>query len=148
MVRIVINSCFGGFGLSDEGIKRYAELKGLKLYPEVGKYDSTTYWTVPINKRSKLLKHYWKNQNDPDLCNSLTKKEQNKLNKELDKSIIYNRYIPRDDPILVQVVEELKEKANGDCAKLKVVEIPDGVDWEIDEYDGNESIEQVHQSWS
>ena len=42
--------------------------------------------------------------------------------------------VERNDPILVEVVEELKEKANGDRSSgtdLKVVEIPDNVDWEI-----------------
>ncbi len=36
--------------------------------------------------------------------------------------------ISRDDPILVQVVEELGETANGSCAELEVTEIPDGVE--------------------
>jgi len=55
--------------------------------------------------------------------------------------------IERDDPILIQVVEELGEKANGMCASLKIVEIPDDVDWEISEYDGNEHVAQKHQTW-
>lgn len=53
----------------------------------------------------------------------------------------------RTDPDLIYVVEELKEEANGEHAKLKIVEIPDGIQWEIDEYDGMESIEEVHRSW-
>jgi hypothetical protein len=32
--KIVINSCFGGFGLSLVGIERYAEYKGIKLVSE------------------------------------------------------------------------------------------------------------------
>jgi hypothetical protein len=31
MVKVVINRCFGGFGLSDEAVLRYAELKGINL---------------------------------------------------------------------------------------------------------------------
>lgn len=55
----------------------------------------------------------------------------------------------RDDPKLVECVETLgSEVASGFCAQIKVVEIPDGVDWEIDEYDGNESVEECHRSWS
>jgi hypothetical protein len=46
----------------------------------------------------------------------------------------------RDDPILVQVVEELGEAANGDCAELYIVEIPAGTRYRIDEYDGNERV--------
>ena len=46
--------------------------------------------------------------------------------------------IPRHDPILVQVVEELGDKANGECAKLAIEEV-DGL-YRIDEHDGNESV--------
>jgi hypothetical protein len=55
--------------------------------------------------------------------------------------------IPRDDPILVQIVKEMGEESFGMHADLVIVEIPDGVDWEIDEYDGNESIHEKHRSW-
>jgi hypothetical protein len=55
--------------------------------------------------------------------------------------------IPRDDPSLVRLVEEMGEEANGCFAKLKVVEIPDGVDWEISEYDGWETIAEKHRTW-
>jgi hypothetical protein len=53
----------------------------------------------------------------------------------------------RTDPDVVRVVEEMGEKANAELAKLKVIEIPDGVQWEIDEYDGIETVREVHQSW-
>jgi hypothetical protein len=55
--------------------------------------------------------------------------------------------IERDDPILVGVVEKLGTKANDSYAKLKVVEIPDGVEWEIEEYDGIEWISEKHRRW-
>jgi hypothetical protein len=48
---------------------------------------------------------------------------------------------------LVQVIEELGEEANGSHAKLEVIEIPDGVEYTIDEYDGIESIHEKHRSW-
>lgn len=32
MVKIVYNSCYGGFGLSDAAINRYNELSGINLY--------------------------------------------------------------------------------------------------------------------
>lgn len=57
------------------------------------------------------------------------------------------RDIPRNDRDLVKVVEELGDAANGGCASLSVVEIPDGVDWEIDEYDGVEHIAEKHRTW-
>lgn len=52
----------------------------------------------------------------------------------------YPRDIERDDPALVQVVEELGSKANGHCAALQIEDVPKGTEWRIDEYDGNESV--------
>lgn len=56
--------------------------------------------------------------------------------------------IERNDPILVQVVEEMGDEANGIYSSLKVVEITDGVEWVIHEYDGVESIHEKHRIWS
>lgn len=55
--------------------------------------------------------------------------------------------IARNDPKLVECVEKLREEANGAYAELKVVEIPDDVNWEIGEYDGLEWVEEVHRRW-
>ena len=59
----------------------------------------------------------------------------------------YRAYDKRTDPKLIECVETLGEKANGRFAKLEVVEIPDDVNWEISDYDGIETIEEVHRSW-
>ena len=57
-------------------------------------------------------------------------------------------YFPdRSDPVLVAVVEDLGERANGACARLVVVEIPDGVEYEIKEFDGLEHIAEKHRTW-
>ncbi len=48
--------------------------------------------------------------------------------------------IPRYDPCLIRVVDELGEKVNIDHSYLKVVEIEDNIDWIIQEYDGYEWI--------
>ena len=87
MKKIVINTCYGGFGYSDKAREQY----GL---PECN----------------------WK--------------------------------IDRDDPMLVKAVEELGDKANYQFSELKVVEIPDGIDWSIEEYDGMEHVAEAHQTWS
>lgn len=55
--------------------------------------------------------------------------------------------LPRDNPTLVAVVEALGEQANGKYAELKVVEVPDDVEWFIDEYDGVETIHEKHRTW-
>ena len=56
--------------------------------------------------------------------------------------------VPRDDRRLVQVVEELRSEANGHCAELKVVTIPDDVQWVIEKKDGSEHVSEQHRTWS
>lgn len=52
--------------------------------------------------------------------------------------------VERDDPMLVACIEALGEKAFGRFAELKVITIPEeATDWELDEYDGAESITYV-----
>jgi hypothetical protein len=58
-----------------------------------------------------------------------------------------HREIDRDDPRLVQVVTDLGDHASGEFAELRVVTIPDGVEWHVHEYDGLESVHEAHRSW-
>lgn len=53
----------------------------------------------------------------------------------------------RTDPKLVECVETLGNAASGVYAQLRVVEIPDGIDWEIGDYDGVEWIAEKHEIW-
>ena len=60
-----------------------------------------------------------------------------------------DRYgIKRDDPVLVNAVKLLGKKANGPYAELEIVKVPKGVEWVIDEYDGMETVQEAHRSWS
>ena len=52
---------------------------------------------------------------------------------------IYDGDIDRHDPVLVQVVEELGDKANGGYANLQIEEVSGP--YRITEYDGFESVE-------
>lgn len=59
----------------------------------------------------------------------------------------YDHMIARDDTILVQIVKEMGCDSWGEHAKLKVVRIPADVDWEINEYDGQEWVAECHRTW-
>lgn len=109
-MKIVINKCYGGFGLSDEAVREYARRAGIELETRKSRYGPWTDFT--------LNGDYWS-----------------------------YRDIERTDPILVSVVEEMGEAANGSCADLSVIEIPDDVEWKIDEYDGIEWVAEVHRTW-
>ena len=91
-MKIVINACYGVFGLSKEALALFNERSG----------------TV----------------------------------------VTYDIEIKRNDPILVEIVEQLEEDASSSFAELKVVEIPDDVVWGIEEYDGNEWIAEKHRTWN
>jgi hypothetical protein len=141
MTQIVINTCYGGFGLSEEAVERYFEIKGWPLYKEYeNRFKSLnlcTYWRVPKNERVKQI----------DWGNSV-EAEREAYNQKYSEQTFYERDVDRDDPILIQVVKELGKEANGRHASLKIVSIPDDVDWNISDYDGIETIEEVRRSWS
>jgi len=48
--------------------------------------------------------------------------------------------IDRADPVLVEIVEELGKKANGNHADLFITQLPAGTKYHIDEYDGIETV--------
>lgn len=53
-------------------------------------------------------------------------------------------YVERTDPAVIACVEQLGQAASGSCARLEIVEIPDtATDWEVEEYDGAESVMYV-----
>jgi hypothetical protein len=53
--------------------------------------------------------------------------------------------VPRDNPALVDIVE--LGNASGQYAKLQIVEIPNRINWHIEEYDGLEHVAEDHQVW-
>ena len=60
-----------------------------------------------------------------------------------------NNYMAyRTNDKLIAAVEKIgEEKASGNFAELRVVEIPDDIEWEIDEHNGVESVHEQHRSW-
>jgi len=55
--------------------------------------------------------------------------------------------IPRNDPALIQVVEQMGEASWSMYSELKVIEIPNDVNWYIEEYDGQEWVAERHRTW-
>ena len=143
--RIVINCKHGGFNLSEAAIRRYLELKGVQVWVEdrKGTYMSLgpLYWLVPPGP------HRAKYDPSPEAWASMSHAERQAHNKLLESQLFYGRDVARDDPLLVQVVEELGDAANGKYAELKVVDIPSDVEWTIEEYDGAEWVAEKHRTW-
>lgn len=54
----------------------------------------------------------------------------------------------RDDEELIRAIEKVGVvESSGKFAELKIIEIPDDVEWEIDDYDGIEHVAEVHRTW-
>ena len=131
-MKIVINRCHGGYGISEKAVMRYAELSGITLYPYKNReFGFTEYYKVPKEEFDQI-----KNENPEayTIHNSL---------------MFFESRIARNDPILIQVIEELGELESSDCyADLKIVEIPDNIGWTIEDYDGSEKVVETHRTWS
>ena len=133
MTKVVYNACYGGFSLSKEAVQRYWEIKGQQVWIEDDKECPSlgiwTVWLTPPEERP-VRKKNWK---------SLSMDERIAYNRAYSEQTWHNRNVDRHDPVLVQVVEELGDKANGQCAKLRIAEVSGP--YRIDEYDGSESVE-------
>jgi len=159
-MKVVINVCFGGFSLSPRAMKRLAELNGRECYFFVFQREPKIDFEVllPITleeleaKNDRLGMFSAFDVPNPDEVIGKAFRDPDGLfktyNERHSKHALPNgREIERHNPLLVQVVEELGPSANGSCAELRIVEIPDGTDYEIDEYDGNEHIAEKHETW-
>lgn len=137
MAKVVINSDYGGgFALSDRAYERLHELG------------------VPLQKY--VSGDYAANAGEVIFDRDLTPPEESNLSRlywECRGNGVLDRYwdlwisAARSHPLIVRVVEELGAAANGPFAQLKIVEVPDGVEFEIENYDGMEHIAEVHRTW-
>lgn len=64
-----------------------------------------------------------------------------------DQSCMQSWEIERNDPVLIELFEELGDKICSWAASFKIVEIPDDVEWEIEDYDGLEWVAEKHRTW-
>lgn len=141
-MEIIVNRCYGGWNLSHAAYMRIAELKGMTLYPYMMKSTmrNDKYEHVHVRTESSESDFFVQYSNR-DLGETTAK--------FADTDLVWYRGTneERTDPDIIKVVRELGEAASGRCSRLEIVEIPDGVNWEVDEYDGMETIHEVHRSW-
>lgn len=101
-MKVVINTCSGGFGLSEEALDRLGKAGAACL--ERDEFGNVYYDREAIAVRT--------------------------------------------DPVLVAVVEAIGQDAPGPYSRLKVVEIPDDVKFNIESYDGAERVAELHRTWA
>ena len=155
-MKVAINTCFGGFSLSSFAVKRIAELKGKPCFffiQDIKQGFSSDYIPVTVEKANgDFMFQAFTVPNPNEILkrkdwHKMTMEEKRTSNELYYSVCLNNRDYERNDPDLIKCIEELGEKANGRCAEIEIVEIPDGVDYEIDEYDGNEHIAEKHRTW-
>lgn len=138
-MKIAINRCYGGFSLSHKAIEMLMKRKGLGCYrykqTKFSYYDGVNEYTRLDGDESASFVHY----STADLGK--------KIEKIPNENYWYYGNLERTDRDLISVIEKLGDEASGEFGSVKVIEIPDGVDWEIDDYDGVESIHEKHSVW-
>lgn len=126
-MKVAINSCFGGFNLSEKAHERLIELGWtVTTYGEDHKYVDPTADLVDSSSSS------YPSFGGFSKYHGTSKYSQTEF---------------RTHPQVIQVIEEMGKEASGSCANLRIIEIPDDIEWEITEYDGFERIEEVHRKW-
>ena len=153
MTKVVINKCHGGFGLSDKAYEKLGEygIPIRRYIAEVRGEDGL--FIFESNNEGQVI---FDRELTPRGEDSLTDAFYHNYKNEKQKSRLFSRYWDtwtrkeenRTHPLIVKVVEELGDDANGGFAELKVVEIPDDIEWTIEEYDGREWISEAHRTWS
>ena len=136
-MELVINRCYGGFGLSPLAVREYLKRKGKECFV----YNDENIGSGKLYRQTKI-----ENANIFSIYATKDFGETTTWD-EIKEHYFYPGNIDRTDLDLIDVVKKLGNKANGTCSELKIVEIPDGIEWEISEYDGLETVEEKHRSW-
>lgn len=148
-MKVVINQCFGGFSLSPLAYQELAKRQGKEcFFFQIG---FGKYTPIPNEDLKKVNSFFTvfsvPNPNDYRLDERGEDGTYKEANERSEAISIKDYKDERDNPHLVEVVELLGEKANTRVSNLKVIEIPDGIDFTIEEYDGNEWIAEKHRTW-
>jgi len=152
-MKVILNKCYGGFMLSNKAQFEYYRRKGTPAFA----YDRVTDWQT---HETTFVRVYNANQTveGPSAWGLLW------LNVDVGEQFRADfGFIPesvptesilrpstndlRVDPIAIAIVEEMGDEASGWASELEVVEIPDGMDWVIDDYDGIETLHEKVRTW-
>ena len=135
--KVVINACHGGFGVSWAAMQKIAERKGL-----VASY-------FPLNPEIHFQYHKTVEPDDHFVHRVIGPRAVDALPDGDDhEAFVGHSNLSRDDADLIATIEEIgEEAASAPMARLRVLEIPDDVEFTIEDYDGSERIAETHRTW-
>lgn len=117
-MKVAINRCFGGFGISNEAFEKLLTLKGIEFEKVASKYGDYDYYKAGCNRQDEAYLSPYEYTND------------------------------RSDLHLISILEEMGRDAWGFAAEIVIVDVPDDIEWHISEYDGLEHVAENHRTWS
>lgn len=123
-MKVVINTSFGGFRVSKSMLKQLCEQDCSHVQTDSFRNYYGEEESVPhFDYEDMILDHERR---------VVTWEEHSQLE--------------RSCPVLVKIVEEMDTQTR-ELLFLRVVEIPDDVNWYIENYDGLEHVAEVHRTW-
>lgn len=125
MKKVMINKCYGEFGFSRKAIQLYVERKGLDVKPYFKEFSGDikpmlVTWELYQAQIGTALNY--------------------RLLHDDGKYFREDEEIGREDDVMIAIVEELGTAANGQHAEIRIIEIMDGEEYQIHDYDGVESL--------
>lgn len=136
-MKIVINTKPGGYRIPPKLMEAYCKLKGVPCHFFISGPGAPSTVDEYIPATPEEIGDYWYITATVPVLDFSAWCEDNII-----------RHIPRTDPHLVAAVEQFPDLAESWVCKLKVVDIPDDVEYTI-EHDstGTEWIAEKHRTW-
>lgn len=135
-MKIAINRCYGGFGISNEAMKRLIQMGAACIESSRQRdWEKDDFYRFNVHIGDGFFI-----ANGGFLSGVVAHKKK--------VYTLKSDYEIRTDLDLIKVINEMGAAANGRFAELAIVEIPDGIAWKIDDYDGIETVREQHRSWS
>jgi hypothetical protein len=154
-MKVIINKCYGGYGFDPFTIQKYADAKNVKLY-----WYERDYGNSCVFPRERFVKTTIEKINADESLHmgyySMIKDMGEYLvfdwNKE-DYDDVLGKYLfkfpeeseSRTDSVLIEIIEKYGKLNTHGCHNPQVIEIPDGVEWTVNDYDGMETLVEKYR---
>lgn len=150
-MEIAINKQYGGFALSHKAKMRLYELKGITVYPyfQDQDYETRVFTFLKVPKdyntpKNEFGKSIWYFKENPK-CESMTIALDGEFPETIEDEEVfgegyYHENKDRIDKDVIQTIKELGNEVNTRVSTIEIIEIPDGYEFTIHDYDGIETV--------